>query len=137
MLSLSFLLTFSKSELYCSSLVDLYLFHFLVAYFLLIKLVDWKILLLINVTVMKILILCNWMSHLFDHFIVFLYIHRYIVTCFSALFFFSIRGLLLIDLLFGLTLYLSIFSDMSDNVAHFYLIHKYCSFVYRNEWHLG
>ena len=134
MLSLSFLLTFSKSELYCNSLVDLYLFHFLVAHFLLIELADWKILLLINVTVMQILILCNWM---FISFIIFLYTYTDILLLASQLYFFLNLLFLLVDLLFDLSLCLSIFSDMSDNVAHFYPIQKYLSFIYRNEWHLG
>lgn len=126
MLSLSFLLTFSKSELDCNSLVDLYLFHFLVAHFLLIKVIDWKILLLINVTVMQILILCNWML---ISFIIFLYTYTDILLLASQLYFFLNLWFLLVDLLFGLSLYFSIFSDMSDNVAHFYPIQKYRSFI--------
>lgn len=51
----------------------------------------------------------------------------------SQLYFFLNLWFLLVDLLFGLSPCLSIFSDMSDNVAHFYLIQKYRSFIYSNE----
>ena len=58
-------------------------------------------------------------------FIIFLYTYTDILLLASQLYFFLNLWFLLVDLLFGLSLCFSIFSDMSDNVAHFYPIQKY------------